>query len=389
MKSRRAGVCDARTLAALIGAIIMTPSLPARADTNGIMALGVNPGNAGQVHAVSADGSVVVGYTTQSGRRIPFRWSQSSGAMTLGYLHAPNNPNSEAKGVSDNGVYTVGTESLTVGFGNPTSVGFRWTPPGSTQGFGSPIAWRYTGINAVSDNNVAVGYVPSHLSPSERIEATTWTGNQQLLLGFMEPVNPNASSEAKSVTPDGSVVVGWGSSTTGQRAFRWTQQTGMVPMELLPGHNANDATDISADGSVIVGTTSTSGRRNIFRWTETTGMVDLGRLPNTFVCDNLRASGDGSIIVGNCDGRPLIWTETLGLRLLRPTLETYYGIDMSGWVIWTIGDVSSDGNYLVGFGNNNGVPDAFRIRIPEPGVLSMLILVSPLAIRFRRSRSGR
>lgn len=381
METRRA-IGTFRTLTALVAATCLTPSVPAWAGSTGIMALQATQGNVGLVHAVSADGSVAVGYRLQDGRRIPFRWSLSSGTMTLGYVNPGSNPNSEAKGVSDNGHYAVGTERFSWFNMQPTSVGFRWAPPGTLEGLGFGGGFHFSAANAVSNNNVAVGYVPSHLHP-ERGEATIWTRNQQLSLGFMEPIHTFAWSGATGVSADGSVVVGSGSATTGHRAFRWTEQTGMVPLELLPGQLDNYAQDVSADGSVIVGQSRITGGRTIFRWTESTGMVDLGRLPGTNICDEIRTSGDGSVLVGNCDGVPFIWTQDFGLQRLVPTLQSYYGIDLSGWVIGAVGDVSTDGQFLVGFGSYNGVLDGFRVQIPEPASLPLLFAGLFLARRRR------
>src|SRR5687768_766202 len=73
------------------------------------------------------------------------------------------------------------------------------------------------------------------------------------------------SSRAFAVSADGSIVTGNSSS----RAFRWTAETGMVPL-LNPGGTAVVGTPrgISADGSVVVGTTSAAQGQRAFRWTE-------------------------------------------------------------------------------------------------------------------------
>jgi probable HAF family extracellular repeat protein len=59
-------------------------------------------------------------------------------------------------------------------------------------------------------------------------------------------------SEARGVSADGSVVVGYSNSANGGRAFRWTS-AGMTDLGTLPGGNHSVAYGVSADGSVVVG----------------------------------------------------------------------------------------------------------------------------------------
>ncbi len=67
-------------------------------------------------------------------------------------------------------------------------------------------------------------------------------------------------SEAFSVSDDGTVVAGhsYSSAFNDMEAFRWTDETGMVGLGVLPGHlrsgnGINGTNPLSADGSTIVG----------------------------------------------------------------------------------------------------------------------------------------
>ena len=69
---------------------------------------------------------------------------------------------------------------------------------------------------------------------------------------------------------DASVVVGSASNRTGapvpsQRAFRWTQASGIVSLGTLNGGSDSRAAGVSADGSVVVGTASYGSVRNANR----------------------------------------------------------------------------------------------------------------------------
>ena len=67
------------------------------------------------------------------------------------------------------------------------------------------------------------------------------------------------ASFATAVSADGSVVVGESSSAASDccgEAFRWSVETGMMPLGDLPGgfdHFQSSAQGVSADGSVVVG----------------------------------------------------------------------------------------------------------------------------------------
>src|SRR5204862_774958 len=89
-----------------------------------------------------------------------------------------------------------------------------------------------------------------------------------------------ASSSAQAITPDGSVIVGYGFADLGYEAWRWEAATGMVSIGDLPGgsHFAV-ANAVTPDGRVIVGQSSSAASGNgaeAFRWTSTYGMVALG-----------------------------------------------------------------------------------------------------------------
>jgi uncharacterized membrane protein len=371
--------------------LFMSMTAAANAGDTGIMRLQSMTGSDGFVRSVSADGSVITGYTLSNGRRTPFRWSETSGVITLGWLQPSGNGNAEGKSVSDNGIHIVGTESYPAQpFDDPSSVGFRWSPGNNMMALSSSGPGFRRSANAVADTGRAVGFVPSSLF-SESSQAAIWNGNQVTLLGLMVPEDTFSWTVANAVTPDGNIVagsgIGFSNGSYGPRAFRWTQATGMVPLGLAVGQSSNNGTDISADGNVIVGNATRSGARTIFRWTMETGVVDLGRLPGTSFCDGIRTSGDGSIIVGNCDSVPFIWTQHLGLQPLNSALVNHYEVDLTGWYLGQVADVSSDGQFLVGTGAYNSSLDGWRIQIPEPGVCTLVL--AGLLLAALRGRAGR
>ena len=105
--------------------------------------LGSLGGPESMAHALSADGSVVVG---RSDLNAPashaFRWTAATGMVDLGVLPGAND--SSAREVSANG-------QVVVGFSNPGSVfrAFRWTQAGGMINLGT-LGGDYSMANAVS-----------------------------------------------------------------------------------------------------------------------------------------------------------------------------------------------------------------------------------------------
>ena len=84
------------------------------------------------------------------------------------------------------------------------------------------------------------------------------------------------NSSARAVSADGSVVAGYGVSTSGREAFAWTADGGMAGLgDLAGGVFFSDARALSADGSVVVGNSFSGSEQEAFRWTSGSGMVGL------------------------------------------------------------------------------------------------------------------
>jgi len=209
--------------------------------------------------AISADGSTVVGYGTIDGGERAFVWRSSTGLVAIG------NGLGAAYGASADGSVVVGQ------FGNQA---FRWTASG--------------GISLLGD-------LPGGV----------------------------VDSLANRVSNDGSVVIGYGTSSRGHEAMRWTESAGVVGLGDLPGGAFySDAYGMSADGSVVVGHATAgnpifpAGVVEAFRWTAA-GMVGLGDLPGGGL-DSLAyaASADGSVVVGHSQSDAGIeafrWTAATG-----------------------------------------------------------------------------
>jgi probable HAF family extracellular repeat protein len=182
--------------------------------------LGTLGGRESEAYGVSADGSVVVGWSyNAAGNDRAFRWTASGGMQDLGTLGGRE---SVALGASANGAVVVGSAQNAAGQWRA----FRWTASGGMQDLGT----------LGGDGSVANG-----------------------------------------VSADGSVVVGWANNAAGEyRAFRWTASGGIEDLNLTyvyvlscsvtPGSVLIAAHAVSSDGRYIVGTgfNAATGRREAF-----------------------------------------------------------------------------------------------------------------------------
>jgi cysteine-rich repeat protein/probable HAF family extracellular repeat protein len=312
-------------------------------------------------HGVSADGSVVVGYSISGPGAPPvfeaFRWTQAGGMVGLG--------EGRANGVSADGTVVVGSTDQTA---------FRWTGASGMVALGGNTdhAWATS-----ADGSVVVGRTGTGGSIGL---AFRWTAPEGVVgLGTL-PTFPSyyPYSDARGVSADGSVIAGMSSWGNGNmQAIRWTQSDGMVGLGDLPGASVHSsATAVSADGSVIVGWGTSYSGNEAFRWTQAGGMVGLGDLPGGSFYGSARAvSADGSVVVGSSstdDGLGLftpeafVWDAVHGMRNLKSVLVAG-GLDLSGWTLAEARGVSADGLTIVGAGvNPEGQSEAWRARLaPE------------------------
>jgi len=330
------------------------------------------------------DGSVLVGLSKSTDGTEAFRWTQDGGMVGLGFLDTvePNGPYSHAYAVSADGSVVVGYAHS----GEAAGEAFRWTQDGGMAGLpvGGGITSTVLGAEGISaDGTVVVGSGYSTPDPvyGWLAKAFRWTQT-----GGMVPLDldwPN--SKAWGISADGSVVVGLRSDASNTsnvcEAFRWTQGGGMVGLGDLPGGSSRSSAEAaSADGSVVVGYGYSASGYEAFRWTQDGGMVGLGELPGgSFGSSAHAVSSDGSVVVGQSQTdqgiTAFIWDETHGMRSLQDVLVSLgLGTELTGWQLQSANGISADGLTIFGSGlNPDGNPEAFRaVVVPVPGSLLLL-----------------
>lgn len=265
----------------------------------GMEDLGFLPGGTfSHARAVSADGSIVVGDGAAlfTGSAV-FRWSPDTGPMHLEPL--ANSNLCSASGISGDGSMVVGT-CLTSG-----NSAFRWTGSSGMVSLGQFGGGSNRTSNALAisaDGTTIVGMGHPSLSG-----AVAWTSAADAsILGW---IPGDISAAALAVSRDGSVVAGYSTEPSShRRAFRWTRQTGMSAIsastEALPD---SIASAVSGDGQVIVGWGTTPDGETALIWDEHHGMRQLEAVLRSDYQTTpsgwklLRATGisdDGRTIVG-------------------------------------------------------------------------------------------
>lgn len=299
-------------------------------------------------------------------------------------------------------------------------------PPSDSPSASSVFYWRnseFTNLNEIApagftpyyayglsgDGSVVVGQGRYTLGGKE---AFRWENGVMITLGDLQ--NGGALSEARGVSADGSIVVGFGYHPDGDEAFRWENGV-MVGLGDLPGGRFHSqAYAISADGSVIVGVSVSDRGTEAFRW-ENGEMIGLGFLPggtgsvayavsadgrvvaghgdttNTFLSSYFRwendsmvsldiqiadggieggrrlaISADGTTFVGNYFWRsPFIWNKKSGMRDFNDVFDDL-GVNASfGWPT----GISADGYTIVGYSGSLDPRRGWLAQLPsEPAI---------------------
>lgn len=319
--------------------------------------------------AVSADGTTVVGYSeTSEAARHAFRWTEAGGLEDLEDLPGGSD-DSAATGVSGDGSVIVGAGSAA------GAKAFRWTAAGGMQELLESL--ELSAASAVSaDGTTTVGY----FAPSLAVQLpAAWRPDG--MGGFaLDPLEELAGGLEEGVayaaSSDGTITVGYAGSTasgSASEAVLWNGSTATPLGDLPGGAFASEARAVSADGTVVAGLGNTAAGREAFRWTAAEGLVSLGDLDGGGVDSVAQAiSADGETIVGYARPAPgvhhaFVWDAARGMR----DLHELAGAEAQGWVLYAANGVSADGSVIVGEGTApDGNPEAWLLRLPEPGALS-------------------
>ncbi len=207
-------------------------------------------------------------------------------------------------------------------------------------------AFESRALSVSGDGSVVVGWSES----ASGQEAFRWENG--VMTGLGDLPGGDFLSEARGVSGDGSIIVGKSRSSSGNEAFRWENGV-MTGLGTLPGGSffSSEANAISADGSVIVGRTTSSATNEAFRW-ENGVMTGLGNLDGFFSQANAVAA-DGSVIVGVVIASGINEAFRWENDVMTP-LGTLGGNTSQGYA------VSADGSVIAGVSHDGALARAFR-----------------------------
>jgi probable HAF family extracellular repeat protein len=204
--------------------------------STGMVALGI-----GTAMDISADGSVIVGGSSQAAR-----WTQDSVGESLGDLPG-GSVNSFAWGVSADGSVVVGTGNSESGL-----EAFRWTRDSGMVGLGVLSGFDFSVADDLSaDGSVVVGYVG--VGAETHAGAFIWDGTRGMRnlrdelivdLGLGANLAGWTLKHASAISADGRVIVGYGTNPAGDTEA-WIAGLGAVPR--LFGDFNNDGSVDAAD----------------------------------------------------------------------------------------------------------------------------------------------
>lgn len=361
--------------------------------------------------AVSDDGRVIAG----GWEGLPYVWTEAGGRESIPLTSGQSL--FQVHNISGDGSTIVGGLSIT-GIGGSRNESFRWSRNAGIQLLGrlpgDSYRWGFAS-SASYDGSVIVGTDETN-SGRRAYRWTEATGQVDLgTLGTKNPIYP-PFSEGFGLTADGQTVVGTITTTDdeGYKAFRWSVADGFNFVSLPSWSNGTRATHgnglhISGNGQVVVGSAQMANFE-AWTWSEGSGFTmipTVGTQTSVFV---LGVSHDGSTLVGTellwgtsppyvNSYDAVIWKKNgSGYQLLRvEDLLRKHKINLHGWDLTEVSDVSADGRTLVGKGfSPSGVERSWYAvlgvtGVPEPtgAMLAMFGLSWAVTITRRlRPRSS-
>jgi probable HAF family extracellular repeat protein len=322
-----------RWQAALMGGVVLGWLGGARVEAyaQSLLWLGALDGRASEARGVSADGTVVVGiHYNQNDNPRAFRWTRTGGMELLPSLGGLT---STAHAVSADGALTVGCADDERGYPRAAlwvedGGGFLATP--------FPIFSEAYAIDPDGTHFAGYAYNRSYTQA-----ACLWDGGIYQDLGALPG---SAWSEARGLSENGQVAVGFSSVGNDRKPVRWVN--GVIEPLSYPQLRSGWAAGVSADGRAIAGTVQNFwGEIFAVRWVDGVAQT-LGRLPDYSFVGGI--SADGQTVVGEGGFRAFRWTPTRGLEDLNRAFRQVVGNSVLEYAY----AVSPDGRYIVGQGRD-------------------------------------
>lgn len=317
--------------------------------------------------AANTDGSVVAGYDGTS----YFIYTDKGGYQSIGGSppgdNVGGNPSLSGDGMRVGGTSRNPVTNLTEMsyYDRATATWVICGNLGSNSGTSASSGW---GISRDGSTVVGLGWISAG-----NAHGCYW--REGVGMTSLGSTVTGRSTRVNGTNADGTVFVGWQDNTTGFRqGCRWVGSTQTLISG--PGGPMGEASGCSADGSVIVGNGTSSNSNQAWRWTAATGVVNIGPPPVAgWRGAAVAVSDDGQTVIGfyrpfpapATFGRAFIWTAADGMRDLTD-LAIAQGIGIpAGTVLALPLDVSGDGRTVVGQSrSSSNVVNGFVLRFEAP-----------------------
>jgi uncharacterized membrane protein len=246
------------------------------------------------------------------------------------------------------GNYTVGAISGNGVVSMHTSGGgiFKWDAANGLSQIGTisngyPAAGRTMISN---DGSKIASSVTNTVTGFNEISVYNTTNSSWTNLGGLVPTGWDGSvSSTWGMNPDGNTIVGLGWITAANaHAVKWNAQNGMVDLGSMVNGRSSRANAVNTDGTVIVGwQDENDGTRSGAKWVNgVESYITDGSGNNVGEAGDV--SADGNTIIGASMPDPYVWNSTTGLiYITHPNSSVFFRGGATG--------VSADGGTVVGF----------------------------------------
>lgn len=331
--------------------------------------LGLVPdGRNGSINAVSADGRTIASSAISPESQFKcestgqaFRWTEGVG---WDYLDgACGSGGSQANDVSGDG--SVLFYSLLATSGPPDFCGL-WTEAGGAQQLPKPDG-EWTGVNANAISSDGKWAAADWWVNFSFAAPYVWSVDEHTWLR-LAPEDGDLHGTVSAIARGGvaAAVQNRYGTTKDSMYMRWTPSGGAVALPLPPGVTVRGPQTfaITSDGSAIIASPIGAFGSLVF-WLGDGSRYVVASSGVTLDDAGLRVADDLRIVIGTTfqDGGafPGLWTPRHGTRRISAVLEAA-GVDITGWTLERVSDITPDGKIIVGYGTNpDGQTEGFRI----------------------------
>jgi len=303
--------------------------------------------------SISGDGRTVAGFVIGSPGIRAFRWDADSGLVLLEPATQDSNEQGTPFALSADGSVVVGFSAIA---GFPSAV--MWDDLGAvaelgTLGIDPDSNLDYSSVYACDATGTVLVGITS--SPDGQ-EAFRWTEGTGLVgLGGLASTAPYRSEAVGISTETGAILGESLDDDSKSRLFRWTEIDGMVELERA-GFDELSVNDASPGATAMTGgaRTGPDERPVAFVWHEDAGVTDIPLPPESNTAFGFGVSDDGASVVGRYEPAPtapgtsgFFWTPTLGTVDFNDYCVSTLGIDPGDWILYPE-DMDASGGVIVG-----------------------------------------